>query len=442
MRLFGFLGGRQRETTRAEPLLSRVSAAAVQNAGPNAPSSDLANPDPWLWDYLAGGVDTGLGPVVTEEAAMRVSTVFGCVSLLSGLMAALPLRVWRRDTPYGPREDASDNRVAPLLARVPFPGRPLTSFAWRFMWGADVYLRGDHFSAIRYDNAGRVIGFEPIPPAAVTVHRTPQGRNVYECRRSGADPEFVDQDDMLHIPGPGFDGVRGRSRISMARTAIAGAMTFEEQAIRIHENSARPSAAVTLPSNVTPEGKRRIEAFFRERAVGRTNAGRVLYLDADQTYTPMQLSPEDMGTLEMRRYTSADICRFFGVPPHIMGEAAGTSAWGSGIEQLTIGFLRFTLEPELQRVEHELNAKLFDARSGLYAEYDRDALAAMDAKTAAEVTAAEINAGVSTPNEARRKRNRPDMAGGDQIFVQANLVPAPMAGKQKPAGSAGNAAAP
>lgn len=400
-------------------------------ASPENPATPLSNPDAWLLDWANGGIPM-FGPPISERTAMAVSAVFRCVSLLSGLIAGLPLQIYRDDPNLGRlvvEPDTKDaqhgdgmRRLARLLGQVPYPGRSLTSFAWRELWGINVYLWGNHYSVIRYDGAGRIIGFEAAMPWAVEV-KMAGGRLLYDITWPDNRRETVLAQNVLHICGPSFDGMKGQSRIAgFARNAISLARVLEEQTGRVHENASRPSGMVTVPPNISPEGLRRMEAYFNERFSGRLNAGKVIFADKDSTFTPFQMTPEDLATLETRRYTVSDICRFFGVPPHLVGEAAGTSAWGSGIEQLTLGFLRYTLEAELQRIEHELNYKLFDG-TPYYASFDRDALLAMDALAAAQIAQTEINSAQLTPNEARRKRKRPSVDGGDTLLINSTMVP-------------------
>jgi HK97 family phage portal protein len=392
----------------------------AQNASPENPSTPLSNPDAWLLDWGTGGVPL-FGPPVSEQTAMAVSTVFRCVSLLSGLLAGIPLGVYEDDPKLG-RIPAPDHRLADMLGAVPFPGRPLTSFMWRESWGLNVFLWGNHYSVIRYDRAGRVIGFEPTYPWSTNVKRLATGRNLYTVTWPDNSTEIVPQEDMIHIAGPGFDGIRGLSRIqSFARNAVSLARTFEENIGQTHENSARPTGAVEVSPNISPKGLRRQEAWFQEKYAGRANAGKVLFLDQGSKYTQMQMSPEDLNTIAAMNHSAEDICRFFGVHPVLAGLTSNVTAWGTGIEQLTLGFLRFTMESEFQRVEHELNAKLF-ANGPFYARYDRDALLAMDALAAAQVRQTEINSAQLTPNEARKQKQRPAMENGDVLLVNSTMI--------------------
>lgn len=373
---------------------------------------------------------------------MAASTVFRCVSLISGLIAGIPLGVYRDDPEKG-RVEVKDHRVARFLCRTPAPGTVLSAFAWREMWGQNTLLHGNHYSVIRYDMAGRVAGFEPAQPWWVSVYPLigQPGRVVYRVAWPNRDAENVPQDEMLHIAGPGYDGIKAPSRIQVfARNAVALSRTLEDGTGLAHENGAKPSGMVTLPEDITPEDKRRIEAYVNGTATGRGNRGKVLFVDPETTFTPMQMTPEDMATLASRRFTNEEICRFFGVPPHLAGETSSTTSWGTGIEQQTIGFLKFTLDADFRRVESQLNLKLFPAGDA-YVLFDRDALAAMDAKSAAETASVRIGSGQITINEARRRQHLPAVQDGDTVMVNSTMIPLAraLAGPAPTAGTPPNA---
>jgi HK97 family phage portal protein len=407
-------------SVRVEPRMNPRAAS------PENPSTALGNPDAWLIDWAGGGASGLIGPPVTEITAMTVSAVYRCAALISGLMAGLPLKIYRDDDKLG-RVEVSDHKYTGFFTEAAYPGRAMSAFTWRELWSLNVTLAGNHYSVIRTNAAGRICGFEVAPPLQTMVVKVASGpragQNAYRVTWPNGGTEDIPQESMLHIPGLGFDGVKGASRIrQFARNAISMAKTLETVSGRSHENATRPSGSVELPPNVSPDGVRRMEAFFNERYTGTINTGKPLFLDAGSKFTPFQMSAEDLQTLESRRYQIADICRFFGVPPHLVGEAANTSAWGSGIEQLTIGFLIFTLEMELQRVEAELRLKLF-AGSGHYPRFDRDALRALDVKTAAEANSTKINSGQLTPNEVRKANHMPALPGGDELLVNGTLRP-------------------
>ena len=412
------------------PAPARVEPRIV-NASPENPSTSLANPADWLVDWANGG-SAAFGPPVSERTAMACSAVYRCVAICAGLIAELPLKIYRR-TEDG-REEAVKHRLAPLFQVAPYSGRAMTAFSWRESWVVNEMLWGNHYSIIRRDGAARVVGFEPVLPWNVEVFRR-GGKNLYRCvtwgealaAADGADAqnvEYVAQDDMLHIPGMGFNGVAGLSRIrAFARNAVSLAQLLEEQTGFIHENAAKPSGMVTPgPGRISPEGFSRFRAQFTSENTGRRNAGKVIFGDHGADFHPFQMSPEDLGTIEFRRFQVADISRFFGVPLHLLNETDKSTSWGSGLSEQTLAFLIYTLNPDLGRIEAELNYKLFNG-SDHYIEFDRDAMMAMDPVKAAEVAQTEIASGVMTINERRRHKNRPPVAHGDEPLINTTNMP-------------------
>lgn len=417
-------------TSKTEPATQKQEPKLL-NASPENPSTNLADPASWLTDWASGGNPGSFGPSVSERTAMCCSAVYRCVTLRSGAIAGLPLKIYKR-TKDG-REEAFNHRLQSMFSVTPFPGRAMTSFIWRELWTVNTDLWGNHVSIIRYDGAARIIGFEPVMPWDVEVYRMNQ-RNVYRCtvwdssfsNSAGgmtSRVEWHDQEDIIHIPGPGFNGVSGVSRIrAFARNAVSLASLLEEQTGRVHENAARPSGLATVPPGISKDGFDRFKAQFNDQNAGRFNAGRVIFGDKDTTYSPFQMSQEDLNTLEFRRFQVTDISRFYGVPLHLLNETDKSTSWGTGLSEQTLAFLIYTLDPDLMRIEAELNYKLFYG-SEYYVEFDRDALMAMDPVKAAQVAQTEIASGSLLINERRRHKNRPPVENGDEPLINSTNVP-------------------
>lgn len=385
------------------------------------PSTPLSNPATWLNEAL-GGIGSFAGPVVSETSAMRSAAVYRCVALKAGVIASLPIHVYKH-TPAG-REKAINHRLYPLLHAA--PSDLMSGFIWKELIIANLMLAGNHYSVIEYDNASRVVGLLPVMPQQVLAERI-DGRNRYTFTFPDGH-EVLDQDDVLHVPGVGFDGIKGISPIQWAgRQPIGISLAMDEFVGRMHANSMRPSGVLSMGKGIKPDGVARLRAELQALYSGTGNTGRTLLVDEGSKWNSMQMTLEDAQTLESRRYQVTDIARLFGVPPHMIGETDATTSWGTGIEQQTIGFQKFNLDPDLARIEGELNRKLFTMP--FYCEFDRDALNAMDAKTTAELYASAVQNAGMTPNEIRRKRNLPDLVGGDELYIQGATVPLTMAGK-------------
>ncbi|MFT8776761.1 MAG: phage portal protein [Gluconacetobacter liquefaciens] len=417
--LSGLFGtGAAAPRARVEP----VFRAAGNPENPSTSLTDIASWESWL-GYPAGR-STEWMPRISESTAMACSAVYRCVTLESGVIAGLPLKIYHRQED-GQRVEASKHRLAPLLQQAPYPGRSMTAFSWRELWGVNVLLSGNHYSVIRYDGAGRIVGFETFLPGRVETVRLPQypGVNFYVCTHDDGFVETVRHEDMIHIPGPGFDGRKGLSRIqAFARGSVGLALTMEERTGRLHQNAALPSGVLQVPTRMSDEAILRAKAEFNAAHSGVSKWGGTVVVDDGAKYTPFQLSPQDLQTIEARRYQVADISRFFGVPLHLLNETDKTTSWGTGLSENTLAYLIFTLDADLSRIESELNYKLFGGTS-YFVEFDRDGLLSMDPVKSAQVTAQEISSGTQTINEARRKKNRPPVQGGDIPLINSTNVP-------------------
>ncbi len=384
---------------------------------PTASTATLANSG-WLYDWGAGyGIQT-FGHPVSEHSSMAVAAVYRCVTLISGVVASLDLNVYTNSEKDG--QTRVVNRLTPLFQINPFPGRQMTSFVWKELIATNLLLHGNHYSVIRYDQAGRVVGLEYAPPQIVKVGQI-NFRNAYVVNwPNGRERESVDQEDMIHIPGPGFDGILGMSRIHQnAKNTVAMAKSLEEVMGRAFDNAVSPSIIVKLPQGMDPDAVKNLKARITQEYAGRTNTGKPMFVDAGTEVDAMQINLVDLAAIEAMQASTKMICQFFGVPPELLGES-GVSTWGSGISQLILGFLKFSLNSDLERIEAELSAKL--AGPGQYILFDRDQLLAMDAESAAKVASQEIACGLSTINEARIRKHRPIVEGGDTPLINSTNI--------------------
>lgn len=412
------------EGDRVEPTFQ---AAALEN-----PATPLSNPAPWLLEAMGGG-PTHAGPPVSEQSSMRSTTVFRCVSLVSGLIATIPLSVYEKLV--GGRRDADDHKLHYLLHDE--PNDLMGSFTWRQIVGVDLLLGGNHYSLIERDNANRVVGFFPLQRSSVTPYRR-DGRTRYRVRVDGGELD-LDQSDVLHVPGLGFDGLKGLSPIGfVGRQTVGLDLAMAEATGRLHANGVTTSGLLEIPAGISEEGMARLRAQFEQNHVGVANVGRPIFVDKETKWTSMEISPKDAQTLESRRFQVTDICRLFGVPPHLAMETDKQTSWGTGVEQQTLSFLRFGIEPWLKAIEDELKRKLF-SRTRFYAEFDRDALLSMDSVATREFIASAIQNGWMMPAEARQKKNMPFVKGSDRLFINSTLQPLDMAGQaavpQPPSGA-------
>lgn len=389
----------------------------IVGQSPENPSTPLSNPDKWLIDWFGGG-PTEAGVFVNEQTALRTSAVYACVMLLAKIVGSLPLKVLRR-LPNGDISEVPDNPMFYLLHDEPNP--VMTSAVWREYLMTSVLLRGNAYVAIGRNQRNQIVDLFPIPPDRVTPERL-DGRMIYHVRLNGGGTETLDQANVLHIPGMAYDGVRGVSVITWARNSIGLAVATETHGAKLFANGARTGLILKHPKTLSKEAQQRLRAQFDAQHSGLSNAFRTMVLEEGLDVSHISMTAEDAQFLETRQLQVEDIARFFGVPPHMIGHTTKQTSWGSGVEQMFIGFLITTLIPWLTRFEQEFNRKLFP-RSPFYAQFKHQGLLRGDSAARAAYYASGHQNGWLTVNEIRRAEDLPPVPGGDVLYVQTNLAP-------------------
>lgn len=380
------------------------------NAVPSVRNS-LALGSAELYELLAGS-PAASGMAVNESSAMRVTAVYACVRLIAGAIASLPLAVYRRT------EDSRErvrNDLWWLLNEQPCSTVSAAVF-WEYLV-AQMLLSGDALAEIERGRGGAIRGLRPLDSRAVGIRQI-DGRLRYEFCRDG---EWLgrDQDDILHIPGFGFDGARGMSVIRhAAREAIGLALAAEAFSSRFFASGAHPDVALKVPGKMTQEQIDNLRRIWASKYGGAHNASLPIVLTEGTDLKEVTLSAQDSQLIEARRFQVADIARAFGVSPHMVGETDKSTSWGSGIEQQGIGFVQYTLAPHLNRIEQEINRKCFRTER-LFVEFNVEGLLRGDSKARAEYYTRALggtqNPAWMTPNEIRRLENLPPVAGGDHL---------------------------
>jgi HK97 family phage portal protein len=371
------------------------------------------------------------GFAVTDKTAMQVSTVYACLTKLAGAIMQLPINKYRVTVTSTDLGDVEDRRQMPrdalwwLLNES--PSRAWTAASWKEWIVRCVALRGDQHTEIIRSRAassyGAAIGFKVHHPDYVVPRRLGDGL-VYDVQDINTGKAYtVDQDDMLHFSGFGFDGLRSLSMVQhAARTGIGNSLAAADYTGRSIGEGAMPQIALSFDAKMTKEQQKDLRDSFVATYGSGTGARKLpLVLTGGGKVEELSISPVDMQLLESRRFEREDICQALGVPPVMIGENEKTSSWGTGVEQITLGFVRFTIKPHLTRWEEELNRKLF-RNAGPFFEFDLDELLRGDSKAQAEADRAAIGgpgsgSGWKTVDEVRRSRNLPPIEGGNKLFV-------------------------
>lgn len=407
MNLFS-LFSRRAEAERIEPIL------AENDTTPPVEASGITPGTP-AYEWLTGG-GLGIDRALSERQAMSVSAVYACVSLIGGAVASLPLHIYRR-TVDGRERLTNDIWWAlneQMSAMWP------AAVGWEFGLQS-LLLHGDLF--MRIDRASRIspniVGFTPYHPLSVDVRKI-DGRLWYLLNDDGV-IQVCDQDDMIHVPGPGFDGKRGLSQIRFALRQPANvAIDAGRQAANVLSSGMRPDLALIPPENTKLDAEqiKAARAQWVDRYSGEGKGSAPVVLSGGTKIERISLDAEDAQLLETRNFQVEDIARIFGVPPFMVGRMEKTTSWGSGVEAMGIGFTKYTLQRHLVKIEQEINRKCFKTVRH-FCEFDTKGLERGDIKTRNESYRIALGrAGEPawmTVNEVRKAENLPPVAGGDSF---------------------------
>lgn len=327
-----------------------------------------------LVGLLGASYRTAAGENVTSDSAKRVSAVYACVSLIAGAIATLPLGFYERadagrgkaDHPYWWlfNESACDGWTSSVAIEYLFNSK---------------FFYGDGFGQLlRAHNSNRVIGWKPLHPLAVEPFKK-DGRVLYRITPSDAPTYTLQQEDVIHLPSLGFDGLRSPSLITFAaREAIGTAIAAQKYSGQFFGGGANFDYALKTSSKLKGTQLDALKASLLARL---SNGGRgPLILDGGLEPAQLSVNSKDAEILATRLFTIEDICRFFGVPPHMVGHTDKTTSWGSGIESQGIGFVRYTLQRHLTPMAQELNRKLWPVRERYFVEHITAALERGDLK--------------------------------------------------------------
>lgn len=357
------------------------------------------------------------GNGVDEDAARSVAAVSACCDLIGGSIGCLPLHFYRR-TPQGRDRYTSD--LWWLFNERPSPQFSAAAF-WQYISDSRL-LHGDGFARIVRSSpySPTVIGVEPYHPLLVDVDKV-GGRLVYTFHPRDTTEKMIvaDQDDVLHFPGAGYDGIRSVSALKYGLKHAAGiAKAADEQAAQNMEDGARPDFAVEVPGEMTPDARETLRKSWMDRHSGQGSKKAPVVLAGGMKLHQLTMSAEDAQLLGTRQFQIEEICRIFGVPPFMIGHNEKTTSWGSGVEQMGIGFVKYTLQRHLCVIEQEINHKFFKT-SRNFAEFLTAGLERGDIKSRNESYRIALGrAGEPawmTVNEVRAFENLPPVAGGDVI---------------------------
>ena len=367
------------------------------------------------------------GKRVNERSAMQMTTVYSCVRILSEAVASLPVHIYRYNDSGG-KEKALDHPLYFLLHDEPNP--EMTSFAFRETLMTHLLLWGNAYAQIIRNGKGEIIGLYPLMPDRMTVDRDDKGRLYYEYQLSSDDAHtmkgstvILQPKDVLHIPGLGFDGLVGYSPIAMAKNAIGLAIAAEEYGSKFYANGAAPSGVLEHPGTLKDPSK--VRESWTQTFGGSSNANKLAVLEEGMKYTPISISPNEAQFLETRKFQINEIARIFRVPPHMVGDLEKSSF--SNIEQQSLEFVKYTLDPWVSRWEQNMMRSLLadDEKTTYFIKFNVDGLLRGDYQSRMNGYAIGRQNGWMSANDIRELENLdriPEELGGDLYLINGNMT--------------------
>lgn len=367
------------------------------------------------------------GKRVNERSSMQMTAVYSCVRILSEAVASLPLHFYEYGE-NGSKVKAIDHPLYRLLHDEPNP--EMTSFVFRETLMTHLLLWGNAYAQVIRNGKGEVVALYPLMPDRMKVDRDEHGRLYYEYQVSKDDPPTnkgssvkLTPDEVMHIPGLGFDGLVGYSPIAMAKNAIGLAIAAEEYGSKFYANGAAPSGVLEHPGTLKDPSK--VRDSWSQTFGGSANSHKVAVLEEGMKYTPISISPNEAQFLETRKFQIDEIARIFRVPPHMVGDLEKSSF--SNIEQQSLEFVKYTLDPWVSRWEQNMMRSLLseEEKKKYFIKFNVDGLLRGDYQSRMNGYATARQNGWMSANDIRELENLdriPAELGGDLYLINGNMT--------------------
>lgn len=371
---------------------------------------------------------TTSGKPVNERTAMQTTAVYACVRILAEAVASLPLHVYEYQDDGG-KKLVHDHPLYYLLHDEPNP--EMTSFVFRETLMSHLLIWGNAYAQIIRDGAGRVLGLYPLLPDKMEVQRDDKG-NIYYVysRNSDENPMFKEYgniklkaEDVLHIPGLGFDGLVGYSPIAMAKNAVGMTLACEEYGASFFANGANPGGVLEHPGVLKDPSK--VRESWNSVYRGVSNAHKIAVLEEGMKYQQIGIPPEEAQFLETRKFQINEIARLYRIPPHMVGDLDKSSF--SNIEQQSLEFVKYTLDPWVIRWEQSLQRSLLlpGEKGKYFIKLNVDGLLRGDYQSRMNGYAVGRQNGWFSANDIREMENMnpiPDEEGGNLYLINGAMT--------------------
>ncbi|EOU2518826.1 phage portal protein [Vibrio cholerae] len=405
---------------------------------PSASISDWAGrsiglSDGDFWSQFLG-FQSSSGKTVNVNNAMKLSTVWACVRLVSTSVAGLPFGVYKK-MPDGGRQPAKEINVYDIIHNS--PNEDMTAFQFWQAVVASMLLWGNAYCEIHW--SGRTpIAIDFLLPSRITLQEDSAGRLRYYYQPKKGPRREILKKNMLHIPAFTLDGRIGLSAINYGVNVLGSALSAEDAANSTFKNGMMPTTAFEVDRELKGEQRSEFRKYV-ETITGALNAGKSPVLEKGVKATQIGIPPSDAQLLESRAFSVEEICRWFGVDPAMVAHGSKDSNWGTGLEQKQIWFLTFCISTFTNSIQQCVNKKLLtpEQRVSYYSEFSLEGFLKADSAARSAFYSSMTQNGIYTRDDCREKENLPRKGGNaDKLTVQSNLVPLDKLGESNPSQAA------
>lgn len=371
------------------------------------------------------------GQHLTVPEISKLSAVWACTQLIAGNVSCAPLMVYKRNKDQS-KTLVPDHAISSLIGWRPNADMTAVQFWETFV--SHMLLWGDGFAWI-HRKGGRITSLELLLPQRLNRTFMSNGVEIYKYTGFDGVIRDIPEKDVLRVPNNSYDGVNGLSVIAYGSDIFGMSRASGEAAGKMFKNGMRPGGTLNVDKFLTDKQRDGVRTNILPNFSGSENMGKTLLLEGGMKFDQLAISPVDAEVLASRNFSVEEICRWFAVPPFMIGHLEKTTSFGTGIEQQQIAFRQFCLQRIMRRIEQGIERRLLapGEEYTLCVEHDADASQRMDSVSRATFAVQMVNNGIYTRNEVRRKERLPDMPDCDQLTVLSSLTTIDKVGQLPPA---------
>ena len=384
--------------------------------GINAPDSLKLSSD-WV---EAISSETSSGVNISPNTALRHTAVFACNRVLSESISSLPLTIYQEDE-KGNRSKAKSHPLYDILHSTPNP--ETTTMQWRETMITSLNMRGNHYTQVIRDNAGRISSLWGLATDRISVTRLEKTGELIFLYDNGKKQMPFKFDDILNVSGLSLDGMSGVSPITYNRESLSLSKAMEIYGGKYFKNGATSTGAFSVQGELSDEAYKRLKNGFADSYTGMINAHKPMILEGGAKFEKITMSNEDSQFLDSRKYQRSEIASIFRVPLHMINDLE--RATFSNIEQMSLDFAIYTLTPWLVRIEQAMNRDLLTKKErakGFYIKHNLAGLLRGDTASRAEMYSKYVNSGIYTINDVLALEDKNEVSNGNERFMQGAMT--------------------